>query len=348
MKEQNLKKYNHILAVGGLNLKKRLLKALNTLAIDIKYAHQQDTRSKINENTVALIIDEEVVDHTIKDFISSICIDYKFLPVFYLNRTRKEAGFHKDLYSLGVMGVFNWPVKDKLLLDVVTETLKPHPNASGYLNGDKNLANMLKSKIMVLDERYQNIQIKSKNMVVSLKGKVPTLYDRALIMNEVAASPGLTELKTRALKVKSDKKVTDREIQRKIKVQLGILLGEEKKNIIVKVKRSKVFLIGTTSDYEKTLSLKEFVMKLDGVKSVEQKIILDPDLTQKRVKKIKSIENKVKNVFKGVRHISISLFGDFLEISGVVGVKEDKKLIENYLIQSLDASRVSNQLIVSS
>ncbi len=333
----------NIVIVGDVSIKKRLPNIEKNFNVEIIFSDSADVRKKINNSTVAVIVDEKKVKSKITNYVENLVNEFALPPIFYLSREPKKSSFFTSLYNKGVQGVVDWPQESQVLLNVVVESMKSHENILGKNKGDRNLAKIIKAHLM-LESGLKNIKIVVIDGYVLLKGSVKSLYEKNILTGETSKILGVKKVIDNEIKIRNFDEVTDKELERRIKLYMGNILGDEKRSLSVKVKDKVVRLMGATRDCRSIVDIEKFAMKQAGVKEVVRQVKVKPSLASKRSEKARLLERKIKKIFKGVRHISIRLFGEYVEVSGVVKVGGDRNLIEKYLLQVLPVKKVINKL----
>jgi len=337
--------YN-IVILGNEKLRRKVFPIEKKFDIDLIFSDLNNIKSNITSKTIAIIVDEEMIQGKIKGSINKLLLNYRFYPIFYLARSRKRDSFFKSLYDQGLQGVINWPEESRLLPELVVESFKHHPKALGKTKGDEKLANLIKSHL-VLNGQFKNLKVKVIEGFAFIEGSVKSLYDKKIIQLETSKVLGVKKAILEGIKIKEFRKKTDKEIERNIKIYIGNILGAEKRSLAVRVKNKNVRIKGAASSHNDILNIESFIKKQSGVKSISREVQYRPSLVSKTVKKAKFLEQKIKHIFDGVKHISIKVYGDYVEVSGVVRIKENKNLVEQYLLQVLPVKRVINKIYVS-
>jgi osmotically-inducible protein OsmY len=343
----NLYSYNvpNIVIVGKKEIRRKILNIEEDFNVFLVFSDPNDLLNLINKQTVAIIIDEKSVGNKITTYLKAVLNTFKYLPVFYLSRTSKRSSFYSSLYRGGLQGAINWPEEASILHDLIIESLKPHSDTIGDNKGDKQLSEMIKTHLILVNN-YKNIKVKVIAGFVFLEGSVKSLFDKRMIERESDKVLGVKKVISKDICVRNNNKITDREIERKIKMYAGNILGESKRTTLVKVKDKVVTLSGLASNHGDVIEVENFSMKQQGVKEVIRNIKYKPSVVLKNTKIVKSLEQKIKNIFEGAKHISLSLYGDYAEVSGFVKIRADRSLIQDYILQSLPVKKVINKLYI--
>jgi osmotically-inducible protein OsmY len=344
-KNQFTYKMANIIIVGNKKIRPKISDLEKNFNIMLLFTEANMLSEIINSKTIAIIVDENEVSPKDKSYLETLLSKYIILPIFYLSRTVKKSNFYTSLYSKGLQGVINWPKEAKSLHHLVIESIRPHPIASGRSKGDKKLADMVKSHL-VLNGNYKSIKVKVIEGFVFLEGSVKSLFEKELIESECSKVLGVKRCISKNIKVRESKKTTDKELVTKIKMYIAHILGDKKRSMSVKVKNKVVTLVGSSSNNNDILNIEEFAMKQLGVQDVIHLVKLAPSLVVKNVKKAKFLELKIKEVFDGVKYITISIYGEYAEVSGTVRFLADKVLVEKYLLKTLPLKRIVNKLYI--
>ena len=338
-------KVPNIVIVGNKEIRKKIQDIEKNFNLVLVFTEPKDLEESINANTIAVIIDEKEVKSKLKQYVMAVLGAYKMLPIFYLSRSVKRHNFYKDFYEQGLQGIIKWPSEAKVLHNLIIESLKPHPKAVGKSKGDARMADLIKSHL-ILNGNYKGIRVKVIEGFAFLEGRVRSLYDKRLIERESSKVLGVKKVISKNIKIKDFKKVTDKELERKIKMYIGNILGSKKRSLSVKVRNKIVTLMGAASYLGDVLDIEKFAMKQAGVKEIVRLVKYQPSLVLKNTKRAKFLEQKIKKLFDGVKHVSISIYGELAEVSGMVKIKADKALVERYLLQVLPVKKIVNKIFV--
>ena len=344
----NLYSYHvpNVVIVGDKKIRGRSQKIEKRFNLELIFSSPDLLKDSINRKTIAIIVDEEEVRKKSKEYLESLLSKYKFLPIFFLSRSIKRSNFYTDLYGKGLQGVVNWPEESKVLHDFIIESLKPHPHAVGRSKADEKLSEVIKSHL-VLQGGYKAIKVKVIEGFAFLEGSVKSLFDKKSIEVEASKVLGVKKTIVKNIKIQEFKSITDRELERKIKMYTENILGDRKKSISIKVRSKVVTIEGAIVSHRDVLDIEEFSMKQPGIKNITRLVEYSPKLVLKNIKKAKLVESKIKFLFDGVRYIAIKIYGDFAEVSGSVRMKEDRTLVEKYLLQTLAIKKVINKIFVA-
>jgi osmotically-inducible protein OsmY len=311
-----------------------------------KMSAPKDLSKVINTKTIGVLVDEKQVKYRLKYFLNKLLRDYKLLPLFLISRSKKRTSFYNSLYDKGLQAVINWPQEKEIFTDILIESLKPQPRSEGMSKADAKLADLIKVHIG-LHGNFNNINVKVIEGFAFISGIVKSLAEKDIIEKEASKVLGIKKAIVKNLKVRKTKKITDDEIERKLKMYAGNILGQEKKAISVKVNDKKVAILGAARCGEKIHHIEKFAKRQPGVLEVNRFVKIAPNTVKRNVKKAKVVEKKLKSLFNGVKFISVNIYGDFAEVSGTVKVKEHKNLVERYLMHMLPIRKVFNKLYVT-
>jgi osmotically-inducible protein OsmY len=336
----------NIVIVGNIELLKKTFDIEKKFNVVLIFTNQEKLEKSINKETIAVIIDEKMVSTNIKSYILKYLKKYSLLPILFVSRSRKEDSFYKTLYEKGLQGVINWPKDAKIIPNLIIEFLKPRPKAEGVTKADEKLAKVIKSHL-VLVGKFKSVKVHVIQGLAFIRGAVNSLYEKKLLENESSKVLGVKRSFVKSVEIKNNLKLSDKELERKIKMYMGNVLGPEKRSITVRVKNKVVTLMGTVTDHHDILKIEKFIMKQTGVQEIVRKVKYRPNTVDKHVDLAKKFEKKIKALFDGVKFISIQLFGDSAEVSGTVLIEEDRKLVEKYLMQTLPIKKVINKLYVA-
>ena len=340
-------KVPNIIIVGDKKIRKKVHNIEKNFNISLIFTDAENLLDTINSKTIAILVDEEKVKSKLKHFLIEILTEHIDLPVFFLSRTNRKPNFYVELYEKGLVGAINWPSESRVLHDLVIECLRPHPAAIGKTKGDEKLSKIIKSHL-ILSGNHKKVKVKVIDGFVFLEGSVKSLYDQHSVAKESAKVLGVKKVITKNMEVKSYKNITDKEIERKIKMYIGNILGDSKRSLTAKVKDKVVKIIGAAANHGDVFDIEKFAMKQIGVKRIIRKVKYRPSLVSKNVKRAKLLENRVKNIFSGVKYISIHIYGEYVEVSGTIKSNADRVLVESYLLQVLPVKRVVNKLFIGS
>jgi osmotically-inducible protein OsmY len=337
----------NIVVVGNKKVLREMKKLSTNFNLNFIITDPTNLKDCITIKTIGIIIDEELVQYKIKSYLDHLLAHYKLLPIFLLARTKKRSSFYTGFYEKGLQAVINWPEDKKVFSDILIESLKPQPKLDGMSKADAKLADLIKVHLE-LQGNYKGLKIKVIEGFAFISGKVKSLIDLEVIEEEASNVLGVKKAIVKNITVKKAKKVSDKELERKLKMYTSHILGEEKRSISVKVKNSKITIIGSASNHQSIYDIEKFAKKQPGVTDVTRFVKYSPKTVKKNVKKAKLLEDKLKFLFDGVKFVSIKIYGNFAEVSGTVKIKEDKKLIEKYLMHVLPIKKVFNKLYIAS
>ncbi|MDA8793974.1 BON domain-containing protein [Bacteriovoracaceae bacterium] len=332
-----------IVIIGKNNIRKSLPEFETNANVRVLICKPSELSDYTNHNTIAILIDEDIVSSHEADFLEHTLLNFRLLPVFLLSRTMKSAEYYKYLYDKGLQGVFQWPEQSEDLHDLIIESLKPHPKTFGKTKGDKKLASIVKSNLL-LKGRFKNIKVKVIEGFVFLKGVVKSLAEKKYVERETSKIPGVKLPIVKNLEIKSKNKVTDKELERIINLYIGNTLGPKKRTLVAKVKKKIVTFKGAVEGQGEMIDIENFAMRQPGVKQINRNVRYMPSMVIENVHLAKRIEKRIKSMLDGVRHISIKIYGSFAEVSGVAQFNADKKLVEKYVLQMLPVTKVVNKV----
>lgn len=336
----------NIVIAGSERMRSKLLDVEKNFNVDLIFAHADDVEKAVNQQTIAIMVDERMARKVEYDLMQNLLSNYKLLPIFYLSRKTQKQAFYLKLYEQGVYGVIDWPSDAGELAGIVTEVLKPHENVLGKTKGDKQISKLIKAHI-AFKTGLQKMKVKVIEGFVFLEGKVKSLYQKKLIEDEISDVLGVKKIITKDVNVVDTKSMTDHEIEREINVFCSKVLGPKKKSMSVRVEEGRVEIMGAAVDREDVAMIENYAMKLSGVKRVNLQVIYKPSMVARNINRAKLLEKRVKELFKGVKSISIKIYGDFAEVSGTAKIRADRALVERYLLQVLPVKSVVNKMYVA-
>jgi osmotically-inducible protein OsmY len=339
-------KVPNIVIVGDEQIRRKIQDIEKNFNLLIIFSSRDSLEESVNTKTIAIIIDEKKVKNKIKSYLETILNNHPELPIFYLSRAVKRPNFYTSLYQRGLQGIINWPREAGILHDLLIESLRPHPKATGESKGDEGLADMVKSHL-VLNGSYKAIKVRIIEGFVFLEGPVKSLYDKEFIKVETSKVLGVKKVISINVKVRAPKNIQDEDIERNINMYIKNVLGSKKHSIVVKVRDNVATIQGKASTSNNILDIESFINKQAGIKQIIKDIKYDPSLIRKNVKRAKLLEDKVKNLFDGAKHISISVYGEYAEVSGTVKTLADRSSIERYVLEILAIKKLINKLSIS-
>ncbi len=347
-KLMNLYSYKvpNIVIVGGKEIRRKIQEIERNFNILVIFSDVDQLEETVNPLTIAIIVDEKHVKFKLKVYLDALLEFYTTIPIFYLSREDKRPSFYTALYQRGLQGVIKWPKESSILHALLIESLRPHPKATGKSKGDRMLSEMVKSHL-VLNGNYKGISVKVIEGFVFLQGKVKSLHDKEIIKVESSKVLGVKRVISRNIEVKPLKKLKSKELERKIKMYIGNVLGGQKRSLSVKVKEDTVTLSGAASNHTSIVDIERFINKQGGVRDVITDVKYGASAVRKNVKKAKQLENEIKSFFDGAKYISISIYGEFAEVSGTVKTYNDRATIERYILEVLPLKKLINKIFVT-
>lgn len=335
----------NIVVVGDKKLRSQMDTFEQNFNVDLVFVKPKHLPKVIGKQTIAVVIDEKKLGRKSKVYTETVLANYKMTPVFFLARKVRKDNTFQLMYEKGVYGVVDWPNQSEILPNLIVEALKPHPKANGKSRGDDQLSEIVKA-ILTVSGGYKNIEVKVIDGFVFLSGRANSAFERKYIEEQVSDILGVKKLITKDLRIQADEVMSDRELERRITLFIGTMLSDEKRTLSAIVRDQKVKIMGAAKDKDIVDSVINFAEKLPGVLEVINDVKLTTAVVSKNSMLAKNLEAKAKSLFDGVKHISIKLYGDFAEVSGVVRMRDDKKLIERYLLQVLPVKSVINKMSV--
>lgn len=350
-KMKAVKAYNkrlpNIVLIGSERLRKSLIEIEKKFSIIIKCTSFDDIEEVVDHLTISILIDENSIDKSPQKIISDISLKYSHITTLYLVRSKQRDSFYDKLYSAGVNAIVKWPTEKKIIAELVLESLKPHPKATGQSKSDEKLSKMIKAHIL-LNNGPKNIKVFTVDGFVFLTGKVKNLWQAHELKLVIGSVLGVKKIIAKDLVVVKSKKVTTKEIERNIKVFISHLLGKQKRSIGVTIKSSTATIKGSIPSKVSLDIIKKYIMKQPNINFIIDKSKVDDETAIKRSNTVKKLEQKVTLLFDGVKKLSIRFLGNTLEISGTVNESATKNLIEEYLIQKLPVNRTINKIVTVS
>jgi osmotically-inducible protein OsmY len=339
-------KVPNIVIVGDKEIRLKIQNIESRFNILLIFSEVDELEKYVNKKTIAIIVDEKKIKFKLKLYLEALLEFYTLLPIFYLSRELKRPNFYASLYQQGLHGVIQWPKEANILHDLLIESLRPHPKAVGKSKGDEKLSDMVKSHL-VLHGNYKAINVKVIEGFVFLEGKVKSLQDKEFIRLESSKVLGVKKVISKDIGIRAPKVLKEKDLERKIKMYIENVLGNLKRTISVKVENNSVVLSGAASTQTNILDIENFISKQAGVQKIIKNIKYAPSIVSKNTKKAKLLEVKIKSLFTGAKYISITIFGEFAEVSGTVKTLADRALVERYILEILAIKKVINKLFVS-
>lgn len=176
-------KVPNIVIVGDKEIRRKINRIEQDFNLRLKFIEPEQLNDVIDSKTIAIIIDENKISPRFTKFLIDIVSDYKLLPTFYLSRSAQKANFYSALYQSGLHGVIDWPLEAPILHDLMIESLRPHPRATGNSKGDLKLSEMVKSHL-VLNGKFKTLKVKVIEGFVFIEGSVKSLFEKETIENE--------------------------------------------------------------------------------------------------------------------------------------------------------------------
>lgn len=314
--------------------------------VEFKYATRENVIAHLDNYVVGIIVLEKALERGVKiPFLTELLKQNKYKPVYYIVEKPVDNPTARELYKHGMQGIYRRSNETRVLYESVVESLRPKKNIAAKNRIDKKIAQSVKTMLNI-SGLPKGLSVAVINGIVYIKGKVSSLYKKHLVENNASKVIGVKKVMLDGVDVKSKARVTDSELERKIKLYVGTLLGESKRSVLVSVKKKKVFLKGKVTKRAHIDDMIEFASKQPGVWHVYSDIKVDEKAAMKRSEKLQKLEEKILVLFEGAKHIVLNRYGNVLEVSGVVRYPFDRGLIEKYLVQTLDVTKVVNKLIV--
>lgn len=336
----------NIIVVGKRDIMQEIGAMDKNLNLNFIFASKDNLEALLNKKTISVMIDEREVSTDIH-FISEVIQQFQLLPVFLLARDKHPDEFYQNLYAQGLQGVFDWPKEADDVTELLIEALKTHKNTVGKTRSDKRLAEMVKSHLL-LKNPLRGIKVKVIEGFVFLEGKVKSLYEKEASLKEANKVLGVEKTITTDIKIVNITHTTEQEIERKVRIFIKNLMPEMNRTIKVQVSDDKAILKGSISNKRKMKKIVNFVSQQPGIMEVKNQVTISKKLAKRNLSKVKKVEDKVRSIFDGVKSISIRIYGERAEVTGIVAKNAQKHLVEKFVLQSLPVKNVLNKLSVTS
>ncbi len=336
----------NIIVVGKRDVMQEIGAMDKNLNLNFIFSNKDNLEALLNKKTISVMIDEKEVSSDIH-FISEVVQQFQLLPIFLLARNKHPDEFYQNLYAQGLQGVFDWPAEAENVTELLIESLKTHKNTVGKTRADKRLAEMVKSHLLMRNP-LRGIKVKVIEGFVFLEGKVKSLYEKEVSLKEANKVLGVEKTITTDIKIINITHTTEQEIERKIRIFVKNLMPEMNRTIKAQVVDHKVILKGSISNKRILRKIVNFVSKQPGIMEVENQVRISKKLAKRNLGKVKKAEERVRNIFEGVKSISIRMYGESAEVTGIVSKNTQKHLVEKYVLQMLPVKKVLNKLSVIS
>ena len=288
----------NIVAIGPLSFYKKLITKKEYFNLDIIFDSNLDILTKVNQDTVAILLDESSLGDNIENKLTNICKEYSAQAVFLLTSKMKNPKFYRYLYEKGVHGVFEWSNDAEIFLELLVESLKPHPHAHGRTRSDDRLAEFVKSHLLTEGQGYSNIDVRAFNGHIFLDGHVTTLAQKDEVKTICEHAPGVHYTNNRNVFVYDPFPVNDHLMKMKITKMTKSFEDKFKAKIILKFKDGHLQLFGRINDEASRTSILDELKKISGIFSIEDKMkIRNPHARKMKQLSYKHVENVVKKYF---------------------------------------------------
>ena len=338
----------NIVAIGPKSFYNNLMRRKDFFNLEIIFDDSLSALEKVNKDTVAILLDERVLGNNIGFELEKICREYFSQAVYILTTKVKNPQFYRFLYAKGLHGVFEWKNDAEIFLDLLVESLKPHPKAHGKSKSDDKLAEFVKTRILTEAKGYQNIEVKCFDGHIFLDGHVDTLASKDELEKICSHASGVQYVNTRNVFVFDPAPVNDHLMRLKIKEVLTKLSKEYGANLLMKFRKGNLDLYGRVNSTMDLEAILDEIKEIQGIFHIYNHIKLR-NLQAKKLKEMsyKKAEKLVKKIFSGVKAIKIWVNGpgnDEIIVSGEIYNEVDKGLLEHYLKQKLQVKKIVNKL----
>lgn len=335
-----------ILVISNDEIKLSLQESMKNQNFEIISTSIREFSDCINDRTLVAIIDERKLnqfDHV--DFLNSF-VSKNLIPILYLGTKSRSDSFYQKLYQKGFAGALRWPDDMAQIQSIILALLKTKYDYDGKTTSDRRLSRFVKTYLRST-ERIKNLKVYVENGFAFISGQTKNLFDKNFVRRLMHRVGGVENFNLEEVKIKNDSYIADKDLEREIKVFISQHLGITKKAVRVRVKNKHVFLSGTVLDSGSIVDLERFILKQIGVKSIKNEVYVNPRKTKEHTFMAKRVEERIKSLFDGVKYISVSLNDKTAEVSGTVNLFEQRKLVENYILQVLPVRKVVNKIYVS-
>jgi osmotically-inducible protein OsmY len=340
---ENIYNNPNIVILGGIDIFRKNQDIEGQFNIILMFTDPEGIKSIINKETIAVIVDEKVLGDNSGPYLLKNLKQYSLLPFIYIARTGKSDSFYQKLYAGGLQGVIDWQRNSEALGELIVEYLKPKPKANGVTRADKNLANVVKSQLNLKDS-FSRIRVNVVQGMAFLRGTVRSLAEKRQINLIVSKVLGIRNSFVKNVNVDDGMNISDQELERSIKFHLADILGENKRAITIHVDNKVAWVQGVVEDENERHKLEKAIVQQPGIVKINMDVRVKATVTSKYVSLAKKVEQKVQNIFEGVKFVSISITGENAEVSGTVRAEGDRSLVEKYLLQVLPVKHIDNKL----
>jgi len=340
---------NKIIIVGQKSSKHKKIKLLiEELSIEVVSERVLAKSFKfIDDNTLGIILVEPLYDFTFFDAIKQIRkkIVYKEMPVFAIVDNGIKDKYATNLYANNFFAVIEWPRDKNIFQLLMLDMLDIYVVVAQPTGKDKLLAKNILSRLRVLFQKIDFLEVRVNNGIVCLEGKIESVWKKERIIHYLGTIPGVKAVVDRSLRI-AGKKLEDRRILEAVKRILTRIADFREKAILIAVKNGVVTLSGTVRDPEQLQRIKEIIYHINGVKGFTN--LLKLSRSQAKVDQLTAakIEKRIGQIFAHSKNVNVAVMGNVAVLRGKVKILEHKKLIEEFVRQQSNIKRVINKIEV--
>jgi len=268
------------------------------------------------------------------------------LPVFAVVGDRPLDRQVRRLYQVGATAVFEWPREGLLLPRLVAEALAIELVRGRTGKPDGALARSLRARLRLLPWDVSSVDLQAGHGTVYVSGKIPSLWHKVELEQFIANTPGVQDVRTDDLWV-TPSGLSDHHIAGAVRAVLRSTSSIDDATLSVAVRSGYVVLAGSVADRRELDRILGVLVHVSGVRGIENATIVSQKQQQSDRTTVRRVRARLAAAFPDL-HITASVFGTNVVLSGQVPRLSLKWEIDRLVRQDISVSHVINKLAVRS
>jgi hypothetical protein len=275
--------------------------------------------SRINENTLAVILASPVPGHSILTMLSRIRRrpDGEQVEIFALVDDGLSGAEARLLYNEGATAVFEWPQEGLVFSRLVVELLAVDLVHGTMTAPDSALARAIRAHMKLFWGYDNRLRLRVEDGVAFMSGSVAHLGQKERIEELVSNILGVRSVVVRRLLVEPSNH-TDAQIKRGVLRLLRNASNVDETTVAVNVERGCVTLAGSVTGRRELNRARRLLANVDGVRRIERLTVISPSQKQRDHVVAQRLRTTLSNLFPDQK-VNAAFFGGVAVLSGMVG-----------------------------
>lgn len=266
-------------------------------------------------------------------------------PVFVVAGDDAGERSVRELYRLGVAGVFLWPRESLLLPRYLAEMLALRQVRGKARRPDTALQRVVRTRLRMVRGASPVPRVRVWQGIVEVSGQVPTLAIRNRIEDAAAAVAGVVQLDVSGLCV-VPLPVSNAELRKRAQRLLQAVDAIDPGTIAVNVDRGSVTLSGSVQSKAALRQLCGRIAQLEGVRSLDVHVVPSPRQAHRDHHLARRLNALTRDIFGDESDVHVAFFGGAAVLQGEVGSLEAKRSIAAFVDEHPAVDRIVNKLSV--